>query len=418
MLNVKTTPVKGTNDIGPFDMEIMEFVLDKIRHIYKNNGFLQIQTPILENLDLLTSGDSGDNPKNMFKTIKRGAKLDLSKENLQERDIVEEGLRYDLTVPLSRFYAGNLDSLPKPFKVLQIGESFRAENPQKGRSREFTQCDIDIFGESENIAEIDLIISAMQVYNEIGVKPITFKINDRMILNQIFSFVGFNNEEISDVLIVVDKIDKIGLNGVYEELIKLNFDKQKVDKLVNALCDIKEKGINECLNYGVEKNTIYNLQEIINCVNKFAPADFKIIFDISIVRGQGYYTGTILEAYYECNTFSRAIGGGGRYDKMLYKFLGYDVPAVGYSIGLVPCLTLIKEYNLLKNYKKNKIALLYNKDVDKSALFNKKKELMTDFDVTVMPEPKNYKDTMLKLKKLGYNSIYKMYDNKLITFDD
>ncbi|MBO7219032.1 MAG: ATP phosphoribosyltransferase regulatory subunit [Clostridia bacterium] len=215
-MKINTSPVRGTIDYLPKDMEIRQNVYNIIIKSFKENGYLQIKTPILESLAILTNGDSGDNQKLMFKTIKRGEKLKLDKTDLTEADIVEEGLRYDLTVPLARLYAGNREKLPFPFKAIQIDDSFRAERPQRGRYRQFTQCDIDIWGDSSVNAEIDLLVAAINTYEKIGFTKLKLKVNDRRILAQVIVNAGFSEDKVIDVNISLDKLDKIGTDGVKE----------------------------------------------------------------------------------------------------------------------------------------------------------------------------------------------------------
>lgn len=412
----RTTPVKGTSDINPKQMNIIQNMLNIIREVYTRNGFNQIQTPILENIELLTSGDDGDNSKIMFKTLKRGAKLDLSKPNLKEQDLAEEGLRYDLTVPLSRFYAGNINDLPKPFKALQIGESFRAEKPQNGRDREFTQCDIDMFGESSNMAEIDLLLTAFQAYQALGIKNVCIKINDRRILNSLISFAGFSSEQVSKVLVAVDKLDKIGFEGVEKELQDQDFEKEKIRNFLQSIMQINSNGIDDCKKYGCDESIVKNLKEIIDTVAGFICKDYSIIFDISIIRGQSYYTGPVFEACCVGSSFTRAIGGGGRYDNMVEKYVSIPTPAVGFSIGLLPCSILIAENGLCAQNSKKKIAIIYSEDSDKIELMNKKFELMKNFDVCILPESKNFKNMLIRLSNIGYDGIYKFNQSKLMLF--
>ena len=202
MKNVQ--PVRGTYDYPPIQAENREILKQKILKSYQDNGFSLITTPILENLELLDNSDGGDNLRLMFKTVKRGDKLDLSKPNLTEKDICEEGLRYDLTVPLARFFAGNREMLPNPFKAIQIGYAFRAERPQKGRNRQFLQCDIDIFGDDSIRAEIEIITTAINTYTKLGFNNIVFKINSRKILNSLVLYCGFRQEDINSVCITLD----------------------------------------------------------------------------------------------------------------------------------------------------------------------------------------------------------------------
>ena len=402
-------PVRGTYDYPPIEAESREIVKQKILSSYQDNGFTLIETPILENLSLLDSSDGGDNLRLMFKTVKRGAQLDLTKSNLTEKDIVEEGLRYDLTVPLARFYAGNRENLPNPFKSIQIGYSFRAERPQRGRNRQFIQCDIDIFGDSTRNAEVEIITTAINSYQKIGINNITMKINNRKILNSLITFCGFKDEDVNTVCITLDKFDKIGMDGVKQEMLDKQFDVKSVDKLVNAILDIKQNGLIKCGEYGVDKQDIDDMQYIIDSCNKVA-VDGKCEFDLSIIRGQGYYTGTVFEAY--TDGIESAVGGGGRYDKMIGKLIGIDVPAVGFSIGFERVLLILKEQGKL-NKTKLKIALIYDKQDDYAMVLNKKKELMKEYAVSTYLRAKNMKAFLDKLKFANFDGFINMNDDEI-----
>lgn len=416
MEKLKTSSVKGTEDIAPRKMILLENMLSTIKAVYSRNGFNQIQTPILENLELLSKGDSGDNSKMMFKTVKRGAKLDLSKPNLTESDIVEEGLRYDLTVPLCRFYADNINDLPKPFKSFQIGESFRAEKPQKGRYREFTQCDIDIFGEPSILAEIEIITTVMQTYSVLGIDNVLIKVNDRRILNQLIIKSGFDKKDIPNILISIDKYDKIGRQGVFEDLISLNFDKNNTETLLNSLDLIEKDGLKACIKYGIDAEIINSLKTLVEVTNANALKNFKVEFDVHIIRGQGYYTSTVFEAFCTNSSLTRAIGGGGRYDSMLDRFVNMPIHSVGWGLGLIPCQIILEEKNITFNNENKKIALLYDKTSDYGALLKCKYDLMKSYCVALMPEPKNYQSFITKMQNIGYSGIYKFKEQKLIWF--
>ncbi|MBP3582095.1 MAG: ATP phosphoribosyltransferase regulatory subunit, partial [Clostridia bacterium] len=345
-MKFSTSPVRGTVDYLPSEMEVKSYAERVILETYKQNGFLQIKTPILENLDLLTNGDSGDNQKLMFKTIKRGEKLDLAKPDLKESDIVEEGLRYDLTVPLVRLFANNKEKLPIPFKAIQIDESFRAERPQKGRVRQFTQCDIDILGDSSPLSEVELLYAYMCAYKNLGFSNLTIKVNDRRALASIIKLSGFAEENVTDICISLDKFDKIGAEAVANELVANGYAEAGVKKLMSIFADLKSATSNaesfkKLAKFGVDAEVVGSLKLIISTVEKFKIEGFNIMFDASIIRGQGYYTGTVFEVY--DNEFGRAIGGGGRYDKMIEKFLNVSVPAVGASIGLYSVVMLMVE---------------------------------------------------------------------------
>ncbi len=403
------TPVRGTYDYAPIEAENREIIRQKILNSYQANGFTLIETPVLENLSLLDSSDGGDNLRLMFKTIKRGAQLDLTKPNLTEKDIVEEGLRYDLTVPLARFYAGNRENLPNPFKTIQIGHSFRAERPQKGRNRQFIQCDIDIFGDSTINAEIEIITTAISSYSMLGLDNITFKINNRQILNSMIKFCGFNEEDINSVCITLDKFDKIGIEGVEKELLDKGYPANNVDLLIKASNDIKTNGLSVASNYGVDSQLVEDMQYIINTCNKVSVGG-KCEFDLSIVRGQGYYTGTVFEAYAE--GFNGAVGGGGRYDKMVGKLIGIDVPAIGFSIGFERVLLILLESGKLTK-SKLKVALIYNKEDNYADVLKRKLELMKDYSVSTYLRSKNMKAMLDKLKFANFDAFININDNEI-----
>ena len=412
-MKINTSPVRGTIDYLPKDMEIRQNVYNIIIKSFKENGYLQIKTPILESLAILTNGDSGDNQKLMFKTIKRGEKLKLDKENLTEADIVEEGLRYDLTVPLARLYAGNREKLPFPFKAIQIDDSFRAERPQRGRYRQFTQCDIDIWGDSTINAEIDLLVAAINTYEKIGFTKLKLKVNDRRILAQVIVNAGFSEDNVIDVNISLDKLDKIGTDGVKEELVAKGYESTSVETLLSTIDAVKNaKDLNETksilLNAGVEESIIDGVVNIIDVVGTFSTST-RVVYDITVIRGQGYYTGTVFEMYDESSDFTRAIGGGGRYDRMLERFIGTSVPAVGYSIGLEPVVLLLLENN--KTFDSKKIVLLYNKEDNIIDVLKAKQDLISNgYEVSIYLFPKNFKNFLERMKESNFIGFVKLND--------
>ncbi|MBQ9791069.1 MAG: ATP phosphoribosyltransferase regulatory subunit [Clostridia bacterium] len=412
-MKINTSPVRGTIDYLPKDMEIRQNVYNIIIKSFKENGYLQIKTPILESLSILTNGDSGDNQKLMFKTIKRGEKLKLDKPNLTEADIVEEGLRYDLTVPLARLYAGNREKLPFPFKAIQIDDSFRAERPQRGRYRQFTQCDIDIWGDSSVNAEIDLLVSAINTYEKIGFTKLKLKINDRRILSQVIVNSGISEDSVIDVNISLDKLDKIGIDGVKQELIEKGYKEDNVTKLLDTISAVKDtcdlnKTKDILLNAGVEESIIDGVISIIDVVSTFSTST-KVVYDITVIRGQGYYTGTVFEMYDESSDFTRAIGGGGRYDRILERFIGTSVPAVGYSIGLEPVVLLLLENN--KAFESKKLVLLYNKEDNIIDVLKAKQDLISKgYEVSIYLFPKNFKNFLERMKESNFVGFVKLND--------
>ena len=383
------SPVRGTNDYLPQEAKIREVVKQKILASYQRNGYNLVTTPILENLEYLNSSEGGDNLRLMFKTVKRGDKLNLAKENLTEADIVEEGLRYDLTVPLARFYANNREKLPSPFKAIQIDYSFRAERPQRGRDRQFIQCDIDVFGDSTINAEIELLKTTLDTYKELSFKDITLKVSNRQILNSLVLNAGFKAEDVNSVCVTLDKLDKIAVTGVMMELIEKGFDADAINRLVESVNDVLENGIKSVVKYGVDEALVKEMEYLISTLNFITENNFTIKFDISIVRGQGYYTGTVYEFY--ADGFGGAIGGGGRYDKMIEKITGVSVPAVGASIGFEPVTMLLRERGVKFDVKQN-LALLYDEEDNIVEVFKAKEKLIEKYNVSLYKRPKNIKN--------------------------
>ena len=406
-------PIRGTNEYLPSVARVREIVREKILKNYQNNGYNIISTPILEHLELLNMSDGGDNLKMMFKTLKRKDKLDLTKPDLKEEDIAAEGLRYDLTVPLARFYANNKEKLPNPFKSIQIDYSFRAERPQRGRLRQFIQCDIDVFGDSSINAELELLKTALDTYKQIGFEKLTLKINNREILNNLVLFAGFNKEDLNTVCVTLDKLDKIAVSGVVMELIEKGMEAEKINKLVEIINDVVENGIDATLKYGVEEQLVQDMKYLIDGLDRLTNNQFDIRFDISIVRGQGYYTGTVCEFY--TDGFGGAIGGGGRYDKMVGKITGIDVPAVGLSIGFEPITMLIKERGLTFDSKQN-LALVYDDQDDIFEVFAIKEKLMQDYNVSLFRRAKNMKNFYDKITEVAtfVTSVKDYMENKPI----
>ena len=354
-------PVRGTEDYLPRQMEIREYVKAHILKTYKKYGFMQIGTPILENINLLLGSDGGDNLKLIFKVLKRGEKLDLTKENLTERDIVDVGLRYDLTVPMVRMFCNNQNSLPMPFKSIQIDYSFRADRPQRGRGRQFIQCDIDILGDPTCNAEIDILNTTAKTFLGLQFEGFKIKLNDRRILSQIIASVGFEKESEKDICVCLDKLDKIDVAGVSEEMVARGFDQTKTQKLMQIVAEIKKQGIGAVTKHGVQESLVQEVQNVLNSVNALSDGKYVAEYDISIVRGQGYYTGMVYEFYMP--NFRGACAGGGRYDNMVENLTGKSVPAVGLGLGFEPTCLLFAENNNAISRSKN-IAVIYRPEED------------------------------------------------------
>lgn len=351
-------PVRGTEDYLPKVMQIREQIKQTILKTYSSFGFMQIGTPVLEDINNLLGSDGGDNLKLIFKVLKRGEKLDLTKPNLTENDIVDIGLKYDQTVPLVRMYSNNTNSLPTPFKSIQIDYSFRADRPQRGRGRQFTQCDIDILGDPSINAEIDIINTTAKTFAALGFSDFVAKVNDRRILADIIASCGFKKEDEAEICICLDKLDKIGTDGVLNELFVRDFDKNSSTKLIKTIEKIStEKNCTKALlKAGVREDVVKNLDEVLSSVNALSTAGFKAVFDVSIVRGQGYYTGLVYEFYMP--GFGGACAGGGRYDNMIEKMTGKSIPAVGLGLGFEPTAMLVMERSQQLNTPKT-LAVIY-----------------------------------------------------------
>ena len=331
---MKITSVKGTNDYLPNEVEIRDYLQERILSVYKENGFEHIITPAIEDIENLDKSDGGENLNLIFKIMKRGDKLDKALASgvtaANENELADMGLRYDLTLPLSRYYANNKDKLTLPMKCIQIDRVYRAERPQKGRLREFIQCDIDIIGSESTDSEIELILTTTKALDAIGLKNYKVKLNDRRLLRAVLQSFGFAENDLDSVCITFDKMDKIGLTGVVEELTEKGFAKDAVDNFEKFLSegDFTLESLKSRLE---DKTPAESLEHIINTVNELTGNAFELVFDLSLVRGQGYYTGTVFEV--ESIDFKGAVAGGGRYDHLIGKFLNEDIPAVGFSIG-------------------------------------------------------------------------------------
>lgn len=412
-------PMTGMKDILPREMQIRDYLISLIKDTYASFGFTPIETPAVENIANLSSKQGGENEKLIFKILKRGEKLNLETAQ-SEADLADGGLRYDLTVPLVRFYSNNAASLPSPFKALQIGPVWRADRPQKGRFRQFYQCDIDILGEPGNLAEIELILATTTTMGKIGFKNFKIKINDRRILKAMAAYSGFPEEEYDSVFIILDKMDKIGLDGVTEELIKAGYAQESVDKYVELFKGIEEADdglayVDGKIQDNLEDGVKESLGEIINSVNSTKEYSFEVVFDPTLVRGMSYYTGTIFEI--EVPEFGSSVGGGGRYDKMVGKFTGQDTPACGFSIGFERIVTILLDNDFQIPDDRKKVAFLIEKGIQSEMLCDIISEAQamrkTGTNVLVVRMNKNKKFQKEQLEKEGYAEFREFYKNPI-----
>lgn len=408
-------PVTGMKDILPEEMEIRDYVIGVIKETYGSFGFTSIETPCVENIANLNCKAGGENEKLIFKILKRGEKLRLE-EAKNEEDLVDGGLRYDLTVPLVRYYANHANELPAPFKALQIGNVWRADRPQRGRYRQFMQCDIDILGEAGNLAEIELILATTTTLGKLGFRNFQIRINDRRILKAMAAYSGFTQEDYDQIFIILDKMDKIGMDGVEEELLEAGYDKESVRKYRELFQGVKTaeapvvyltKAIEAFLPEGVKES----FQEIIDNVEAVKGDFFDLVFDPTLVRGMSYYTGTIFEV--AMPEFGGSCGGGGRYDKMVGKFTGNDVPACGFSIGFERIILLLLESGFKVPKAGRKIAYLMEKGLpaDKVCdVMKKAQEARAAGDqILVARMNKNKKFQKEQLTAQGYEDFEEFY---------
>ena len=367
---LKKKPVTGMRDILPGEMQVRDYVIGVIKETYGRFGFTSIETPCMENIANLSNKQGGENEKLIFKVLKRGEKLNVAQAQ-EEGDVVDFGMRYDLTVPLVRYYSNNAAQLPAPFKALQMGNVWRADRPQRGRYRQFMQCDIDIFGEESNLAEIELILATTTTLGKLGFQGFEIRINDRQLLKAMASSSGFSEEDYDSVFITLDKMDKIGMDGVKAELLENGFAPDIAEHYLELYRGLEqaENGLDylrEKLGENLESSVTEGLREIIESVNAAKAADFRIVFDPTLVRGMSYYTGPIFEIVMPGLGIS--CGGGGRYDKMVGKFTGKDVPACGFSIGFERIILLLTESGFRIPNAPKRIAYLVEKGVEGQAM--------------------------------------------------
>ena len=415
---MKITSVKGTNDYLPNEVEIRDYLQERILSVYKENGFEHIITPAIEDIENLDKSDGGENLNLIFKIMKRGDKLDKALASgvtaANENELADMGLRYDLTLPLSRYYANNKDKLTLPMKCIQIDRVYRAERPQKGRLREFIQCDIDIIGSESTDSEIELILTTTKALDAIGLKNYKVKLNDRRLLRAVLQSFGFEENALDSVCITFDKMDKIGLTGVVEELTEKGFAKDAVDNFEKFLSD-GDFTLESLKSRLEDKTPAESLEHIIDTVNELTGNAFELVFDLSLVRGQGYYTGTVFEV--ESIDFKGAVAGGGRYDKMIGKFTGMETPACGFSIGFERIVTILLDNGFTVPGAGEKKAFLFEKGIDSASLAAVIREAMEErkkgVRVLVAQMNKNKKFQKEQLGKEGYQEFKEFYKESL-----
>ena len=413
---MKKKPVTGMKDILPGEMVLRDYLIAIIKDTYRRFGFTPMETPCVEHIENLTSKQGGDNEKLIFRILKRGEKLRLEDAET-EADLTDSGLRYDLTLPLTRYYANNSAVLPQPFKALQIGSVWRADRPQRGRFRQLTQCDIDILGEATNLAEIELILATTTALKTICPEnAFTVRVNDRRILKAMAAWAGFPEDAADSVFITLDKMDKIGEEGVRQELMENGFAGEAADRYLGLLAKAGKdasfvRSLKEILGECLEEGTSENLAEIMETVTDCAGGGFGLEFDPTLVRGMGYYTGTIFEVSME--GFGGSVAGGGRYDKMVGKFTGQDTPACGFSIGFERIITILQDQGFQVPGMRTKKAFLFDKKVPAAQLSDILKEATREresgADVLVARMAINKKFQRESLAAQGYTEFRDFY---------
>lgn len=412
-------PVTGMKDILPEEMKIRDYVISVIKETYASFGFTSIETPCVENIANLNCKAGGENEKLIFKILKRGEKLKLEQASSEE-DLVDGGLRYDLTVPLVRYYSNHANELPAPFKALQMGNVWRADRPQRGRYRQFMQCDIDILGEASNLAEIELILATTTTLGKLNFKNFQIRINDRRILKAMAAYSGFSEEDYDTVFIILDKMDKIGLDGVKAELVEAGFGEAIVQKYTELFAKMEQAEdsiawITETVGDFLEEGVKDSFREIIDSVQATKGDFFELVFDPTLVRGMSYYTGTIFEI--AMPEFGGSCGGGGRYDKMVEKFTGNSVPACGFSIGFERIILLLMESGFQIPDEKQKVAYLLEKglphDVLCDVIAKAQEERKAGKQILVARMNKNKKFQKDQLIAQGYEDFKEFYKNPI-----
>lgn len=418
-MTLKKKPVTGMKDILPKEMAIRDYVIRQIKETYASFGFTSMETPCVEHIENLCSKQGGDNEKLIFKILKRGEKLKLESAR-EEADLVDSGLRYDLTVPLCRYYSNNANELPAPFKALQMGNVWRADRPQRGRFRQFMQCDIDILGEPSNLAETELILATTTLLGKLDFRNFTIRINDRRILKAMAAYSGFPEESYDTVFIILDKMDKIGLDGVAKELEEEGFSKEVIGKYLELFEQVTPDtaGVEFCkekLQGFLDAGYADGLIDIMNSVDAVKSADFRIAFDPTLVRGMSYYTGTIFEI--AMDEFGGSVGGGGRYDEMIGKFTGTQTCACGFSIGFerIVMLLLERDYQIPGAKERKAFLVEKNMSADKMQRVLQKamEERKNGVCVNISVMKKNKKFQKEQLANEGYTDVEEFFVDRM-----
>ena len=402
-MKIDNSPARGMRDLLPADVAVRDHVLESISAVYRRFGYQRIETPALENIARLQSGEGADNEKLIFEVLKRGLPPEVA-AGTSLRELVDLGLRYDLTVPLTRFYGNNHASLPLPFRSLQVGPVWRADRPQRGRYRQFYQCDIDVIGEPSVLAEAELLEATSEALAAIGLTGTTIRLSDRRFLAALAADCGVPSEAYDAFFITLDKLDKIGWDGVQAELAELGFPPARVaavtekiqgladvpgDKLAHALADSVP---------GLAADVIGDLATTAASLDLLAGERTQVAlswqFDPTLVRGMGYYTGQVFEIMHP--DMSGSVAGGGRYDKLIGRSLGHDVPACGFSIGFERIVDLLS-----REQARDAVAVLVESDVPVTEALATAREMREASGLSGVPGAGRVVETVRRSGKFG-----------------
>jgi histidyl-tRNA synthetase len=376
-------PPRGMRDFLPVEKSTRDYLLAKILTSYRSFGFQEIETPALENIERLTSSDGGDNESLAFRVLKRGEELEQAAGKSTDQ-LSDLGLRYDLTVPLTRFYATNQSKLPRVFKAIQTGPVWRAERPQKGRYRQFVQCDIDIIGDESSLAEVEILNASLHALASLGLSTATVRVNHRELLSSSIQALGVDSKHYARAMITIDKLDKIGIDGVCLEL------QERFDDSVAAKAKAWLSGLGSNQVVPSQLSAVFSALDVIH--------QGKLRYDPTLVRGMGYYTGIIFEI--EHPESGSSIGGGGRYDGMVGKWLGQDVPAVGISLGFERVADLVQ----ISVAESRRLVLVFEEADLQQALKVQAEAIASGYEVRLEPKPKKLNALLDSLKLQGFAS--------------
>lgn len=409
---MKTTPVKGTNDYLPTDTALRDFVQSSILSVYRASGYNRITTPILEDIENLDKSEGGENLNLIFKVMKRGEKLEAALASGDSKELSDIGLRYDLTLPLCRYFANNRAFLPFPFKCIQTDRVYRAERPQKGRLREFVQCDIDVLGDESCECEVELIATTAKALRKVGFEEFTVKLNDRRILKAVLEKCGFESKNFDSACISLDKLDKIGAAGVRKELIEKGCPEDAVETLLALFKG--QMTLEKAWEFVPDCEAAERLSKILNMSLRLAEKNYSVAFDLTLIRGQGYYTGTVFEV--SVPGYPGAVAGGGRYDNLVGKFISESVPAVGFSIGFERIFGILKEKGFKAPEMRRKLAVIYEGEFLDG--YTAAETLRENYDCSLFEKPKKIGKLLNNLEKNGFDGfVYANSPEDIRTFE-